>query len=271
MAFATNGSVRLAYTVEGEGPPLLLVHGLAYCREGWGPVKARLAETHRLITFDNRGVGESDAPRGPYTVASLTADAVAVLDAAEVDRAHVVGMSLGSLVAQTLAAGSPDRVDRLVLVGSTPGGWRAHPIPRPFLLLLLQAAALDREDLLRRLVENGLSPRTLAGQPELVEEILAYRRRRAPALGPWLSQAAAGAWFGVLGSPGPIAAPTLVIHGADDKVIDPRNASLLARSIPGAELEIFEDAGHLLFWEQADRFGATVERFLARRAVAAAA
>ena len=271
MAFASNGSVRIAYTDEGDGPPLLLVHGLAYCREGWGPAYDRLAETYRLISFDNRGVGESDAPRGPYTVASLTGDAIAVLDAAGVDRVHVVGMSLGSLVGQTLAAESPERVDRLVLVGSTPGGWRAHPIPRPFLLLLLQAPALEREELLRRLVENGLSPRTLAERPELVETILGYRRRRAPALGPWLSQAAAGAWFGVLGRPGPIVAPTLVIHGSDDTVIDPRNALLLERSIPGAELEIFEDTGHLLFWEEPDRFVATVQRFLSGRAAASAA
>jgi 3-oxoadipate enol-lactonase len=270
MAEAWNGSVRIAYSERGQGPPLLLVHGLAYCRLGWGPAAERLSAGHRVISFDNRGVGESDAPRGPYTVAGLASDAIAVLDAAGVDKAHVVGMSLGSLVAQTLAVSAPERVDRLVLVGSTPGGWFSYPIPRPFLLILLQAPALERENLLRRLVENGLSPRTRAERPALVEEILCYRRQSSPSLGAWLSQASAGALFG-FGRARPITAPTLVVHGADDAVIDPRNARLLARAIPGAQLEVFEDAGHLLFWEQSDRFVETVERFLDADADAVAA
>src|SRR5256885_57068 len=76
MPFATNGAVRIAYSDAGPGPPLLLVHGLAYCREGWGPASPVPPETHRVIAFDNRGVGDSDAPRGPYTIPSPTDGAV---------------------------------------------------------------------------------------------------------------------------------------------------------------------------------------------------
>ena len=149
----------------------------------------------------------------PYTVGALTHDALAVLDAAGVDRAHVVGVSLGGLVAQTLAAIEPARVDHLVLVGSTQGGIHSHGVPAASLRLMAEAPALEHEELLRRLVVNALSPRTLAERPALVEEILAYRRLHAPNLGPWLSQAAAGAWFGLVGRRSPVQAPTLVLHG----------------------------------------------------------
>ncbi len=264
---ALNGTVRLAFEEEGDGPPLLLVHGLAYCRLGWGPAAALLAERFRVVRFDNRGVGDSDVPRGPYSVGLLASDAVAVLDAAGVERASVVGVSLGGLVAQALAASYPERVERLVLVGSTRGGIGSHGPPHPSLLLLAQAPALERDELLRRLVANALSPRTLADRPELLEEILAYRRRRAPRLGAWLSQAAAGAWFGLAGRAGSIAAPTLVLHGGADSVMDVRNGRLLASSIPGAELLVFEDAGHLLFWEEPERFVAAVRNFCGAPAV----
>lgn len=261
MQFATNESVRLAYEIEGAGPPLLLVHGLGYCREGWGPAAALLAGRFRVIRFDNRGVGDSDAPRGPYSVRMLVADTLAVLDAAEVERAHVLGVSLGGLVAQMLAVTAPDRVDRLVLVGSTPGGVHSHGVPPPTLKLMAEAPSLPHEDLLRRFVVNALSPTTVAERPELVDEIMAYRRRRAPRLSSWLSQAAAGAWFGLHGRREAIDAPTLVLHGADDHVMDPRNGEVLARGIAGAEHVVFERSGHLLFWEEPERFASAVADF----------
>jgi 3-oxoadipate enol-lactonase len=193
----------------------------------------------------------------------LAADALAVMDAAGEERAHVLGMSLGGLVAQTIAVTAPERVDRLVLAASTPGGFHSHGVPGPSLRLLSEAPALERDELLRRLVLNALSPATAVRRPGLVEEILAYRRRRAPHLGPWLSQAAAGAWFGLHGRRDVIRVPTLVLHGADDEVMDPRNGELLARGIPGAEYVLFEGAGHLLFWEEPERFAAAIGSFCA--------
>ncbi len=94
-----------------------------------------------------------------------------------------------------------------------------------------------------------------------MKEIVAYRRQHAPQLGPWLSQAAAGAWFGLVGRRSPVLAPTLILHGDADEVMDVRNGEVLARGIPGAKLVVFEDAGHLLFWEDPDRFVAEVTAF----------
>jgi len=114
--------VRIAWERHGSGPPLLLIQGLGYARWGWEPVVDGLARSFELLLFDNRGIGESDAPPGPYTVVELADDAAQVLDEAGVERAHVLGTSLGGMVAQELALGRPQRVEKLVLVCTTPGG-----------------------------------------------------------------------------------------------------------------------------------------------------
>ena len=251
--------MRIHWSVEGSGPPLLLIHGLGYDGDGWGPVLPLLQERFTVLRFDNRGVGRSDAPRGPYTVRLLTEDARGVLREAGIPRAHVLGISLGGAVAQELAAVTPELVDRLVLAATTPGGFGSHGPPAPLLRLLAQAATLDRSALIRRLVENALGP---SAPPRIVDEILAYRRVAPPRLGPWLSQAAAGVWFGFTGRSGPIAAPTLVVNGGADRVVDPRNGDRLAAGIPGAKHIVFADAGHLLPWEEPERFAEVVADFL---------
>ena len=177
-----------------------------------------------MILFDNRGVGESDAPPGPYTTLQLAGDAVQVLDEAGVARAHVVGTSLGGMVAQELALAHPERVDRLVLSGTTPGGPHAFPMPQRTVDLMLARATL------REYVENALEPDV---RPELVDRIVAHRERTAQRFEPWAAQAAAGAGFDAYDRLGEIAAPTLVQHGDGDVVVDPRNAELLARADPG--------------------------------------
>jgi pimeloyl-ACP methyl ester carboxylesterase len=248
--------MKLAWESHGEGAPLLLVHGLGYTRQGWGPQRELLVRRYRVLSYDNRGIGESEIPPGPYTVAELAGDAAQVLDEAAVERAHVLGASLGGMVAQLLAAEQPERVDRLVLAGTTPGGSDAYPLPQQTLALLAEAPSLSPEVALRRFVENALAP----GSP-LVGEVLAYRQLHPPDPAGWVAQAAAGATWDADGRLARIAAPTLVIAGTADAVVDPRNAQLLADAIPNAQLELIDGAGHLPFWERAEEFAALVERF----------
>ena len=255
---ASSGGVGIAYEVVGSGPPVLLIQGLGYSGRGWGPVVDLLAEEFTVALYDSRGVGASDVPPGPYRVAELADDAAAVLDAAGFERAHVVGASLGGMVAQELALARPARVDRLVLACTTPGGAGSHAMPVRTLELLAQAPKLDPDVALRRFVENGLGdPR-----PDLVERVLAYRRANLPDPVGWNAQAAAGASFDVLDRVEGIRAPTLVVTGTEDAVVDPRNSGLLAARIPGARLEHLEGVGHLLFWEQPQRFVELVRGFL---------
>jgi pimeloyl-ACP methyl ester carboxylesterase len=249
--------VILAWEAQGEGAPVLLVHGLGYTREGWGPLRGLLARRYRVVSYDNRGIGESEIPPGPYSVAELAEDAADVLDAAGVERAHVIGASLGGMVAQLLAAERPERVERLVLVGTTPGGAGAYPLPQQTLALMAEAGSLPPEVALRRFVENALAPGS-----RLVDAVFAYREQHPPDPAGWAAQAAAGAAWDADGRLARIAAPTLVVAGAVDAVVDPRNARLLADAIPGARLELVDGVGHLPFWERAGEFAALVESFL---------
>jgi 3-oxoadipate enol-lactonase len=255
-------SARIAWERHGSGEPLLLIHGLGYARWGWEPVLPGLAERLDVVLFDNRGIGESDAPPGPYTVAEMAADAVQVLDEAGIERAHVVGTSLGGMIAQELALAYPERVDRLVLACTTPGGPKAHPMPRQTVALIAEAATLAPEVALRRFVENALSPATVAGHPELVDRIMAHRLATAQHPTAWAAQASAEAAFDAYDRLGALAAPTLVQHGDEDVVVDPQSADLLVDLLPDARIERFPGGGHLFFWEAPERFVSSVSAFL---------
>lgn len=257
--------MKIAWERQGAGEPLLLVQGLGYARWGWEPVLPGLAEHFSVIYFDNRGIGESDAPPGPYTVAELAADTIQVLDESGVQQAHVVGTSLGGMIAIELALTHPERVDRLVLACTTPGGPHAHPMPKKTAALIALAATLEPPIALRRFVENALAPAVADERPQLVETILAHRLANPQDPVAWVAQASAGGAFDRFDDLGRIPAPTLVQTGDEDVVVDPRNSELLAERIPDARLETFAGGGHLFVWEQPDAFVASVTRFLEDR------
>jgi 3-oxoadipate enol-lactonase len=249
--------VRIAWEERGDGAPLLLIQGLGYGRWSWEPLLPALAERYRVLWFDNRGIGDSDKPEGPYTAKLMAGDALQVLDEAGIERAHVLGASLGGMIAQEVASGSPERVDKLVLCCTTPGGPTTVPMPDVTVQLFAEAPTLAPDVALRRFVVNALG----SDPPdELVEEL--YRRRVANPPDPagWQSQAAAGLTF--QGVDAPIGAPTLVLTGTEDNVVDPRNADVVASRIPGARVERFSGAGHLFFWEQPDACVRIISEFL---------
>ena len=245
--------MKIAWERHGAGPPLLLIQGLGYARWGWEPVVEPLARSFDVVLFDNRGIGESDAPPGPYTAALMAADAIQVLDEAGVDRAHVLGTSLGGMIALELALGWPERVDRLVLACTTPGGAKAFPMPQRTVDLMTRQATM------REYVENALEPDP---RPELVDRILVHREREAQPFEHWAAQAGAGAAFDAHERLGSIAAPTLVQHGDGDTVVDARNADLLAAAIPNARTSIYPGCGHLFMWQEPERFARELKEFL---------
>jgi 3-oxoadipate enol-lactonase len=256
---AENQGVRIAYEVRGDGPTLLLMQGLGYARWGWGPLTSLLADRFTVLAYDNRGIGESDVPAGPYTTDDLARDAAAVLDSADVERAHVVGASLGGMAAQELALAWPERVDRLVLACATPGGPDVHPLPEPTLRLMQEAPALPPEVALRRFVENALSAEA---STELADEIYGLRLANPPDPIGWQGQAEAATTFAAYDRLHGLASPTLVLQGSADAVVDPRNASLLGDRIPDARVEVLDGLGHLFFWEDPRRTARLITEFL---------
>lgn len=249
--------MNIRWDSQGDGPALLLIQGLGYGRWGWDPVLPGLAERYRVLSFDNRGIGDSDKPEGPYTARLMAGDALQVLDEAGVDRAHVLGASLGGMIAQELAVLAPERVDKLVLCCTVVRA-DAFPFPEATLKLMAEAPTLAPDVALRRFVENALGA---SPSEALVEEILALRVANPPDPVGWQAQAAAGMTFA--GVDGSIDAPTLVLHGTEDNVVDVRHAELLAEHIPGARVVLVPGAGHLFFWEDPASLLDPVLEFLA--------
>jgi pimeloyl-ACP methyl ester carboxylesterase len=262
-SYATSDGVRLGYDELGEGEPLLFVQGLGYDRQGFGPLPHLLAEDFHVVVFDNRGVGDSDVPDGPYSVPMLAADAIAVLDAAGIESAHVLGVSLGGFIAQELALAHPERIRKLVLCSTAPSLQPpCFPVPERGLQAFAAFPTMEREAGLRLMVENSLGDHAVRERPELVEEILRYRLERAPTLAAWQAQAMASATFDAYERVAEIGMPTLVIHADDDLVVDFRNGQILAERIPGAQFEVVADRGHLVMWEEGEALAPVVREFL---------
>jgi 3-oxoadipate enol-lactonase len=263
--YASNGTLSIAYELQGamrrRRPWLVLIQGMGFDRSGWGPVLPVLRRRFRLVLVDNRGTGRSDQPGGSFTVADMAADVVAVLDAAGSTRAHVLGVSLGGMVAQELAITWPERVDRLVLACTATGWLAGYPMPAALLGLIVATRGMPLEEARRRHTEHALSTHAVQQDPALVGRLMAVQAVRPVSQDVLSAQARAGARYTGLRQKR-IEARTLVVHGSADTVVDPRNARLLADRIPDARLVIFPGLGHLLFWEDPAGFAATVTSFL---------
>jgi 3-oxoadipate enol-lactonase len=191
----------------------------------------------------------------------MVGDVLAVFDDMDIGAAHVLGASLGGMIAQDLAARHAERVDKLVLACTTPGWPFAYPMPSATVRLIAASRRTPRDVAARRLVENALSAVTVEQRPDLVEEILA-RQRSAAGQATWQGQAAAGARYVGGLRQRDIRARTLILHGEADRVVDPRNARLLAARIPRSRLVTFPGLGHLFFWEDPVGFADAVTSFL---------
>lgn len=258
MPFADSDDARIYYEAQGQGPALLLVPGIPAISSDWFPFADRLSERFRVVVHDNRGSGRSDAPPGPYSTRQLALDAVAVLDALEVERAHVFGVSLGGMIAQELALGSPERLDRLVL-GSTQASTRAAVRPRRDVSL---AFALETDDWAERM--RVLAPFAFAPDvdPRLLVKFIDKKSGDVQPDHGYRGQIAAVLAHDALDRLGSIDRPTLVITGSQDAVIPAENSATLREGIPRARLEVIDGAGHLFFIEQPERTLAVLETFL---------
>jgi pimeloyl-ACP methyl ester carboxylesterase len=226
---------------------VLLIMGLSFTHDMWFRVLPFLSGRYRTIFFDNRGMGRSDVPRGPYRMRLMAQDAAAVLDAAGVPAAHIIGASMGGMIAQELALRHPQRVLSLLLGCTSYGGLLARwpslsNAPRK--LLMGEKSRVSREDALIPLL---YSPSTAM---ELIEEDWRVRSGcNWSYRGFWGQFGGILLWNSYLRLPR-IEAPTLVVHGEDDKLVPPVNGRVVARRIPRARFELLPRAGHILVTDQ---------------------
>jgi pimeloyl-ACP methyl ester carboxylesterase len=252
MSFAHSGALRVYYESVGQGPAVLLILGQGMSVEaGWRTVQ-RLATQFRVLVFDNRDMGRSDHSPWPYLVTQMANDAVAVLDAAGEQRAHVYGLSLGGMVAQEIALRHRDRVCGLVLGATTPGGPLAIPQDPQVVTFYTRVGVMGPEEAAWAAVPYSYGERTRREHGDRIAEDIACRMRHPPDALAYLHQVAAAASHTTLSRLGDIVAPTLVVHGGQDMLQSPQNAHVLADAIPGAELRFWPEAGHLYVTDEPD-------------------
>jgi 3-oxoadipate enol-lactonase len=238
---------------------LLLLNGLSSPSATWFRLVRALRPQLRILTLDNRGTGRTGVPDGPYPIPLLAADALAVLDAAGADQAHVLGISLGGLIAQELALSHPERVRSLVLAATHPGVPHATE-PDPEVSGALVAAASmpsdERAAYLAQFLYAAATPEEKRSEDE-----------QARASWPTAEQ---GYLFQLLGAAGwerlaelpSLDVPALVLHGDDDRIVPVRYGEQLASALPRATLVRLPGAGHALFTDQEELAADAVREFV---------
>lgn len=259
---------EIAYYVRGKGEPLILLPGFGMTMQHWDPALVQKLSMHnQVIMFDYRGVGASGGNASGTTQDIMIDDVVTLMDDLKIERAHLVGWSLGSFVAQGLTQKYPDRVDHLVLIATAPGGEAAIPAPKEIrdkvqkslegswekaYVPMMFLDAKDTEAYLKRVADAQKSGELPKSKGETLEAKIAHQSAFA-------DEGKEEARYLELGN---IESPTLLITGDKDELTSVKNAELVAERIPKSELVIMPDAGHAVMFEENDDVARLIRGFL---------
>jgi 3-oxoadipate enol-lactonase len=254
MAKIAVGGTELHYERAGSGEPLLLIQGMSGTHVSWGePFRSSLEEHFDVVAFDNRGIGLSERISAPFTIAEMAEDTAELLERLEIEGAHVVGISMGGMIAQELALSRPELLRSLTLGCTYCGGEDSRLMPRENAEKLGAAMSSgDRDKAIRAGYEVNLSPAFRADEDayaafhEMATSVPAAKQ---------VIELQLQAIFGhdTSGRLGEITMPTLIVHGTVDGVLPFSNGEQIASLMPGARFEVLEEVGHMFWWEQPQR------------------
>jgi len=266
MPLAKVGDINLCYKINGKGQPLIMIAGFATAKNMWLPLLHSFTKNYRVVTFDNRGIGSSDKPAGPYSTKMMASDTIALMDHLGIEKAHILGGSMGGMIAQHMTIDHPQRVDRLILFSTSAGG---QPL-QDMLLGLAEAttpnwkrsgSGLAGADL--RKLTTAIAARSF-NQPfnrlvlvQIASLMLKLGMTKVPA-----GQIEAMMTHDVLDKLNLIKAPTLVMTGTRDRLMPPQSSEVLASRITGAKLVTIEGGSHALAEGNSGRFTREVLDFL---------
>ena len=262
----SKDGTRIHYEIRGQGEPLALIFGYAGSSRAWGEPFLKLLETRfKTVVIDNRGTGESDKPEKPFSLADMAADVASVLDHASIDRAHVMGISMGGMIAQEFALNHPARLRGLVL-GCTVCGFAHGVAGDPEALGALQVKPGEPlAPQIERLFAACCAPAFVAsakGQAVLKERVAELMNYPMTPLHTYQLHWRAIGGFDTFDRLPQIKAPTLVITGTSDLLVPAVNSDIIKERIPGARVHKISGAGHVFFWEAPEDTAAVVTKFL---------
>ncbi len=275
MSIARVDSVELYYEEHGSGDPLLLIMGLAADSTAWLFQLPEFSRQYRTIVFDNRGVGRSSKPPGPYTIGQMADDSAGLLDVLQIARTHVVGVSMGGMIAQELALRHPTRVRGLVLGCTYPEPDADVERQRQFSVsqlggsitgtgeLQIDINAINPLDFFQHLLPTVFNPEFIEKELPRLMELFAGALQYGFSLEAILGQVEAVMSHKATDRLHQITSPTLVITGDADRLVSPANSDILARNIPGARLVKVPGGSHGFNFETPEIFNREVLSFLA--------
>jgi 3-oxoadipate enol-lactonase len=260
-SWRTRRSPRIAVDELGEGPPVTFIHGIGGNRTNWAFQQSYLAEWFRTLAVDLRGYGASDDPPGDLDFRHFVDDLERVLAEADIDSSHIVGLSMGGLVAQALYAAAPHRVRSLTLAGCRPGSEPSFSGEAAVRFAELRLAPLERgapmDEIADALLPELLSPEASGEIRQNVRGSLMSLRRDT-----YLQSLRARMNMLPVIDPSDLGVPVLFVTGEQDRVAPLAGTQAFASRVPGARLAVIAQAGHLANIEQPERFNQLVEAFL---------
>ena len=263
MAHVESNGAAVYWHATGTGEPLVLIMGLGCSSAVWFRLAPRLARRYRVIVIDNRGVGDTRADGELHTIDDMARDVAAVLDAAGEESTHVLGFSMGGMVAQEFALIYPQRVRSLILAATNCGGSMAVKAEPLVLELLVSRADMALERSLEAMVPYVYDPAT---PRHLIDEDLGVRLASYPSRRGYMAQLQGLMQWTSYSRLDAVRAHTLVLHGASDKLVPPQNAEILSGAIRGAKQVIIGRASHMLQTDQLERTEEVVTTFLSEAA-----
>ena len=255
------GDINIAYRVLGQGDPIVLIMGYGSTMDLWDPrFLDNLTSQYRVLIFDNRGMGNTTAPPGNFSIGQFADDTAGLMAALGIEKAHVMGWSMGSFVAQELAIRYPEKVDRIILYASDCGGNEAVMPSSQVLNDLSNTSGSPEEIGMRQF--NLLFPKEwLAKQPPFYEWFPLPKDTSLPENIERQAQAIA-TWPGTFDRLGSIKSPALAVTGTEDVIRPPENSIILAQRINDSWLVRFQGAGHGLMYQYPDRLAKIVADFI---------
>lgn len=250
---------KIWWDSSGAGTPVLIIQGLGYSSDASWRLLPDLSARHTVLVVDNRGVGRSEVPSKPFTIADMAADAAAVIETAGLGPVHLVGFSMGGLIAQELALTRPDLVRTLTLGCTSPGGEDAVLLTAETATILAELEELPAPEAARRAAPVVYASTTPDADVEADIEV--RMRRPTSRVGYGMQLAAVVQFSGTRARLAELDCPVLVLHGTADRLVPPENASALQKAVPHAQVQLLPDAGHIFTTDATEATVAALLRF----------
>ena len=260
MPSLVRPGARIWWEATGSGSPLLIIQGLGYSLDASWRLVPELAKRHTVVQLDNRGVGRSDVPSADIRIEEMAADAAAVVEAAGLGPVHLIGLSMGGLIAQEMLLTRPDLIRSVVLGCTSPGGLAAVPFSPAVAAHLAELATLPAREAAEQSAHVVYSTAMAADIQADIDIRMAHPTSRAGYVGQLM---AIGRYEGTLSRLPLVLHPVLVIHGSEDQLVPPANAEILAREIPGSRTHLVAGAGHIFTTDATDETLSTILDFVA--------